>query len=106
MKKGMITSIIFNAILLAGVVSLFFGKGVKVENHKHTHLHQEQFQGQLMMNFMMYKGNKVEWNMKQFKSLEGILSFLTTLPPQESYFAKLVHPGHHVIYPVFFKKEK
>lgn len=105
MTKGMITSIIFNVILLAGVIALFFGKGVKIENHSHTHQHQEQFQGQLMMNFMMYKGNKIEWKTKQCNSLEEILSFLTTLPPQESYFAKLVHPGHHVIYPVFFKKE-
>ena len=106
MTKGIIASIIFNVILLAGVVSLFFGKGVKIEKHSHTHQHQEQFQGQLMMNFIMHRGDKVEWKRKKLNSLEEILSFLATLPPQESYFAKFVHPGHDVIYPTFFKEKK
>lgn len=105
-KRGLTISIICNIILLASTIILILGKGVSIENHTHQHQHQEQFQGQLMMNFIMYKGNKIEWKEKNFKSRKDGIDFLTTLPPQESYFAKIIHPGPNnfqIIYPKFLK---
>ena len=105
MKKTLIVSIICNVLLLTATIVLTLMKGIHIENHTHQHQHQEQFQGQLMMNFVMYKGNKIEWKEEKFKSREDGIDFLTTLPPQESYFAKIV-PGTNnfqIIYPKFIR---
>lgn len=106
MKKSLILSIICNVLLLTSTIILIFGKGVHIENHTHQHQHQEQFQGQLMMNFVMYEGDKIQWVEEIFESRKDGLDYLNTLPPHESYFAKIIHPGpfnFQIIYPKFLK---
>lgn len=108
MKKGILISISLNILLLAATISLLLGKGITLENHSHNHQHNEQFQGQLMMNFMLHKGNKIEWKEISFNTRQEGLDFLNTLPPQESYFVKVIHPGinkFRIIYPKFFEKK-
>jgi len=110
------TSIIFNIILFTITITLLLGKGINIVKHEHVHNHQEQFQGQLMMNFILHEGDKIEWKIKKFKSNEELTNFLTTLPPQESYFAKILYQGfsysmglilsnYWVIYPKLFTKK-
>ncbi len=81
------------AIALVGV-TLFFtmGKGIQIDKSTHmtTHQHQEQFQGQISMNFWMSQGNKVVWKCPTVEPSE-LANHLINLPPQYSYFSKIAY---------------
>ena len=115
MIKGLVVSIIFNIILVAGIIVSLIGKGIQInptyKYETNNHSHQEQFQGQLSMNMWMSQGDKVVWVTKTFTNTIEISDILNVLPPQTSYFAKTVTQFKedcsvlgYIIYPVFLKK--
>ena len=73
-----------------------------------THNHNENFQGQLMVNMMMQRGNKLRWKIKTCKETECVIDFLNTLHPTSSYFAKIDVERYPrtIIYPDFLDKKK
>lgn len=58
---------------------------------------QSQWQGQLILNGYMSSGNKIIWNSKLFpiddktSPIDSVKNYLTSLPPQYSYFVRIVH---------------
>lgn len=65
---------------------------------------QLQFQGQLSMNLFLSRGDPVEWK-KIVVTPENVQATLKKMPPQQSYFAKVIDfktdNGVWIIYPDF-----
>jgi len=81
-------------LFLASVgLNVFFlmGKGINIDKSTTVHQHQEQFQGQLMINQYYHKGNKIEWELRKFpfERPEELISYLNSLHPTSSYFTKI-----------------
>ena len=116
----MINKIINIVVILLFVASIglnvFFllGKGINIDKRTIVHNHQEQFQGQLMINQYYHKGNKIEWKVKELSGgandlILKTISFLQTLHPTSSYFAKIVRVNHvrwYVLYPDLMELKK
>ena len=99
-------SVVLLVISIAVNVYFLSGRGISID--KSTHLHNEQFQGQLQMNLWLAQGDKVDWlillDNKDFKAVHDALM---ALPPQESYFAKIFYKenGWTLIVPRFAKSK-
>ncbi len=92
MSKITLGLIISNLIFIVLSISLLFGKGIQINPvyQTHNHLHQEQFQGQLMLNLWMSEGNHVEWKDSEFSTYQELKDYRTSLPPQVSYFCSII----------------
>ena len=92
MSKITLGLIISNLIFIGLSIALLFGKGIQINPiyQQHTHNHQEQFQGQLMMNLYLSKGNHIEWQDKEFETYAELKDYKTSLPPQVSYFCSII----------------
>ena len=92
-------------------VNVFFlmGKGITIDKRTLVNNHNEQFQGQLMVNMYMQKGNKIEWAYTYFDTVVDGLSFLNTLHPSMSFFSKMfwddTRKGYGVVYPTFMEEK-
>lgn len=102
-KIKLIVWIVLLSISVAFNVFFIAGNGIKIDKSINTtsHQHQEQFQGQISMNMWMSQGNTVKWTYKVFMPVSAapdqfkeIKDYITSLPPQYSYFAKWYYiPG-------------
>lgn len=116
MIQKIIGSIVGFLLLCSIGLNVYFlmGKGIVIDKSTHIQNHNEQFQGQLMVNMMMQKGDEIRWKIKEFKGarkeqLIKIQSFLNTLHPTSSYFAKHISATlkySFIIYPTFLNKKE
>ena len=98
-------SIVLNVLLLVK-------GGITVNNKYDQRQDQRQFQvqGQLLMNFFTAQGDKIEWLVKDFESEKDLIKFIEELPPQESFFCKVLGGLHSsditVMCPHYIKEKK
>lgn len=69
--------------------------GINITNHTENKQYQQQFQGQLQFNMWMAQGNKIKWN-KIVTNSDEVVQKLEQLPPQYSYFAKLMYTSNTI----------
>jgi len=81
---GLVLSIITNIYLLSG-------ENIRIAspttNH-HVHNHQEQMQGQLSIYGNLIYGNVLDWQIKEFDTLQEYVSELLTNHISTSFFSK------------------
>ena len=100
------------AVSIAGNIFFILGKGINIDKSTHTNVnnHNENFQGQLMMNLWMSQGDTIEWVIV-YTTTENpqkeLVDLLKPLPPQISYFATIIWMGdrYQIIYPNIMKKQ-
>jgi len=115
-----IWSTIATILLVILSITMFKDGQIKIMSPTtHQHNHQEQFQGQLMINMLYQKGDKIEWKYKEFEPEKGktnnqqLIDFLNTLHPTSSYFAKIYWYHNYVsgayvkiVYPTFLTEKQ
>ena len=71
-------------IAVAGDIYFIMGKGINIDKSTHmtTHQHQEQYQGQVSINYFQAYGSKLKWKLVQYDKLDDALTALNLLPDQ------------------------
>lgn len=111
-KKVIIILCIILALSIVLNILLIVKNGIVINNKydQRQDQRQFQFQGQLLMNFFMAQGDKIEWVMKDFKTEKDLIKFMEELPPQESFFCKslgdLRVSGVKILCPHYIKEKK
>ena len=101
------------AIILLSMSTAYFASGGTIKLNSptvHNHSHQEQFQGQLMINMFLQKGNKLRWQIESCNKESGKteVDILNVLHPTSSYFAKITKTENtcNIIYPIFLEEKE
>jgi hypothetical protein len=89
-KKVIIILCVILALSIVLNVLLIVKNGIVINNKydQRQDQRQFQFQGQLLMNFFMAQGDKIEWTVTTFKTEGELIKFIEERPPQESFFCK------------------
>ena len=100
--KRILTGISARILFIILIVSVtanvfqFYAKGITIDRSDRSDRsdkrvsHQEQMQGQLFIQNTYVQGDKITWVVTNYTSLEDVASYLTTLHPSASLFAKVI----------------
>lgn len=111
-KKVVIILCVILTLSIALNILLLIKGGITINNKydQRQDQRQFQFQGQLLMNFFMAQGDKIEWVVKDFESEKDLIKFIEELPPQESFFCKILDGPRvenvRILYPHYIKEKK
>jgi len=109
LKLKIILGIIFTLSIIINIF-LLFKKDIYFinQNDMRQDQRQYQYQGQLQFNMWMAQGDTIKWEGFYTKNIDEIIDKLNQLPPQYSYFSKIIYTdtGLYILIPKFMKESE